>query len=231
MAYRKVPRMKTLRKKYRSLKKRNTPAAAGYKALKIVKKMQRAIEYKHNDYPTVADDLLGIGISYNLLDGLQKGDNSYQRTGDIIKLARAHINLTVAFPTGSEPINLSRTFRIMLVRGIRENTVKPEMSISASGTKGVLDNTNVPTIVSRKALDNIRDTKIIYDKIFTLTPGQATKKEIRWNFKLGWLTRFGTGASNINVPEDGGLYLMACEDFNNGDLLITLNTRVTFSDD
>jgi len=225
-------RKRTFKRKIkRTFKKRGFKNGnAGVKALAMVKKLARAVEYKHNDYPTLADDLLGVGISYNLLDSLQKGDNSYQRTGDIIKLARAHIDLSVHFPYGSEPQNLSRTFRLMLVRGIRENTVKPEMSISASGSKGVLDNTSVPTIISRKALDNMRDTKIIYDKIYTLTPGQATKKEIRWNFKLGWLTRFGTGSGNINVPEDGGLYLMACADFNNGDLLLTVNTRIIFSD-
>jgi len=222
---------KTYRSK-RTFKKRKAykGVAAGVKALQIVRKMQNAVEYKHNDYPSMADDLVGTGTSYNLLDTLQKGDNSFQRTGDIIKLARASILLTVAFPTGETLPAQSRSFRIMLVRGIRENTVKPEMAISSSASKGVLDNTNAPVVLSRKALDNMRDTKILFDKVYTLTPGQVTKKELRYNFKLGWLTRFGTGSSNINVPEDGGLYLMCCEDFNNGDLLISLNTRVTFSD-
>lgn len=197
------------------------------KALKIAKGIQKGIEYKYVDYPLLADDIYSNGLSYSLLAGLAKGDTALTRTGDTIKLARAHINLTCHIPVGSVATN-TRTFRVMLVRGIRENQVKPEMAITASASKGVLDDSVVPLILCRKAVNNMRDTKILFDKIYTLTPGQRTKYEFRWNFKLDWVCRFGSDSANL--PEDGGLYLMLCEDYNNGDILCNMNHRITYSD-
>jgi len=216
------------RKNKRVFKKKYTGVAAGVKALKIVRSMQKAIEYKHNDYPIIADDVAATGMCYPLIEAIAKGDNKNNRTADLIKLARAHIYCSVHLPVGSAE-TLSRSFRVMLVRGIRENGSIPVMAYPADLARGVLDSTTVPLIIARKALDNMRNTKTLFDKVYTITPGQKTKFEFRWNFKLGWNARFQTGTSNL--LEDGGLYLLVCADYNSGDMLIDMNHRITFSDD
>lgn len=214
--------------KKRTFKKRGFRKNPGAIALKIVKRMQKAIEYKNADYPLVADDIPSTGICYPLLEAIAKGDNKTQRTADLIKVARAHIYLSCFLPSGGVGTD-TRSFRVMLVRGIRENASVPVLSYTADTARGILDDTAMPLIIARKALDNMRNTKILYDKVYTLTRGQITKREFRWNFKLGWNTRYQTGTSNL--VEDGGLYLLLCADYNNGDILVNMNNRITFSDD
>jgi len=222
----------TYKKKGRYVKKttyKKKGLSDGTKALRIAKSLLKAVEYKHTDYPLVADDVSVTGVTYPLVENLSKGLNAFERIGDNIKLARAHIDFTVYFPTGGSPPPDTRTFRVLLCRGIRENSVPPTMTTGVSPSKGVLDTSTVGAVIARKSLDNIRDTKILLDKVYTLTPGQATKKEFRWNFKCGWTTKYATGTSN--KVEDGGLYLMLAADFNSGDMLVTMNNRITYSDD
>lgn len=210
-----------------------TAKNSGQKALAIVKAMQQAINYKHNDYIFQADDVVVDGICYPLTDMITQGVGEYQRVGDSIRLAHTHINLTVHLPTSFTQQN-TRSFRVVLVRGITENGTIPIMSLSADGARGVFDDTTSSLILARKADNNMRDTKIIFDKVYTLTPGQVTKREFRWDFKLGWEQSFTTTNSTtvtpLNTTQNGGIYLMMCADFNNGDILCNLNARTTFSD-
>lgn len=208
-------------------KKQPKSASAGVQALRIVKSIQKAIEYKHTDYPIPADAIGNVGISYPLVDLLLKGDNATQRTGNTIKLARAHINCTVRLATSSTE-TFTRSFRIILCRGIRENGSVPVVSYTSSATRGVLDDTSTDLILARKALNNMRDTKFLYDKTYTLSPGTVTSREFKWNFPLHWITTFKEDASGST--EDGGLYLMFAQDIIGQDIIVNLNSRVTFSD-
>jgi len=223
---------KIVRKTKKAYRKKATPAySAGVKALAMVKKMQKAVEYKHTDYRFVADDVSASGFTYPLLENLPKGVNSNNRTGDKIKLARAHIWFSVGLPTGGSPGPDTRTFRVMVVRGIRENGLIPTMGTTASATRGILDDSAVSLVLARKDLDNMRDTKILLDKVYTLTPGQMTKREFRWNFKLGWTATYQEVGTAPEKTEDGGLFVLLAADYNNGDILVSMNSRITYSDD
>lgn len=228
MAFRRKNVRKSFRKKFRARGKKSD--SAGAKALRIVKSLQKKVEYKYYDYNIEADELYSTGQCYPLLEALAKGDNSNQRTGDIISLARAHIYLSCFLPSGGSGDVNTQSFRVMIVRGIRENGLVPVMSYVADANRGILDDTTSPLTLSRKAVDNMRNTKIIYDKIFSLTVGQKTRLEFRWNFKLKWNARYQKGTSGL--LEDGGLYLLLAQTTSgSGNILCNMNHRITFSDD
>lgn len=228
MAYTKK---RTTKKKYTKPTAKNS----GQKALAIVRSMQQAINYKHNDYILPPDDASMYGLTYPLLEGVTKGPAEFQRIGDTIKLARVDIRFSVKIPSGV--VNQSaRSFRVVLLRGITENGLLPVMSEAASGPLGVFDDTgaNPNLLHSRKSLNNMRDTKILIDKVYTLTPGSHTKREFHWNFPLHWKCQYttqSTPTATNDLVQDGGLYFMWCDDTNgNEDLIIEFNARTTFSD-
>jgi len=219
--------MRKIKRKYRAVKKGNKSTSVAYRALKLAKSIQKGIEYKYADYPLVADDLAANGTCYSLVTGLAKGDTVLNRTGDTIKLARAHLDFTVHLPVGSTATN-TRTFRILVVRGKREDGVNYAPGLTTSASRGILDDSVMPLILARKAVNNSRDSIIMFDRTYTLTPGQKTKYEFRWKFKLGWVCRYSSDTANL--VEDGGLYLITIADYNNGDILTNFNHRITYSD-
>jgi len=221
--------MKRFKKKYRKATRGNKSTSVAYTALRIAKKLQRKIEYKHHDYKINAfEDIIALGSTYPLIEGIGEAVGNNDRIGTEINLARAHINLDIAMNSTTSALQVSRNFRVVLCRGIRENSTVPIMAYSTDAVRGVYDDVDTTVLMARKADNNIRDTKILCDKVFTLTPGQSTVKQIRWNFKLGWKAQF---AENSELTENGGLFLMICSDFGpNGDMQVRMNHRITYSE-
>jgi len=210
-------------------KRKARGASAGVRALRAVKKIQRKVEYKYFDGAFGADEpLINGGTTFPLLTGLEQGVEAQNRVGLDVNLARLHIRGSIRIDSTSvAATGATQMYRIMIVRGIRENGNVPVMRTSTSPTLGVLEATgSIDTMYARKELNNMRDTKILYDKVLTLTPGQQTLRMINWNFKLGWKCQFKRGDTSV---EDGGLYLLMAGGVD-GALVARIDARVTFSE-
>lgn len=227
MAYKK----KVYKKKYtKKSKPASSATATANKALAIAKSLQKKVEYKHHDLVFAADeDVDPSGTTLPLLEAISQGTSNATRVGTEITVARLRGEINVAM---NAPETAPGTFyyRLMLVRGIRDNNLVPTMGTSVSAERGVLEN-NVPyaspLILAKKSDNNMRDTKILYDKTFPLTPGQMTSRIHRWNFKLGWKTQYKEGDTSV---ENGGLYFLICSDTTGGNIIHRVNLRTTFSE-
>jgi len=223
MAVRKFKKFK------RTFKRKFKKQSLALKAYKIAKSLKRKIEWKHYDYPITGDAIDTTGTTYPLLEGLGKEVNANARIGDFINLGRLHITGSVNL-TSTAPINVGTAYRIIVCKGIRENQQLPVMTTNISTSLGVLDTTGgVAPIYARKYIPNIRDTKIIYDRVFVINPQSNTRKDFKWNFNVRGKTQYDAGGANL--VEDGGLYLMIMSDNGGINAQIRMICRTTFCDE
>jgi len=202
--------------------------SAGVRALKIAKSLQRKIEWKHYDYDIGSDGIDTTGQTYPLLEGLGQEVGATKRIGDFINLGRLHISGSIML-NSTAPVNVGTQYRVLVLKGINENNQIPLMGAATSLSLGVLDNSGVSQLMyARKYVPNIRDTKIIFDKLYTINPQSNTRKDFRWNFNVKGKTQYILGGAN--TVENGGLYLMVCTDNNSIAASIRFRARTTFSD-
>lgn len=226
----KLPRYKKQIKRKRTAAKPASTAAKATKALALVRQIQRKVEYKHIDYNISANGIDTTGSDvYPLMQDLSKEVNANTRIGDEVSPARLHLTGSI-WLNSTTPQNTSTVYRLVLIKGVRENNAIPVMGAASSAALGVFDNTNSAALIyARKYLPNIRDSVIIYDKLFTIDPSSSTRRMFKWNFKLSGKTRYVAGGAN--TTEDGGYFLLCCTDNNSLAANISFNSRITFSDD
>lgn len=217
------------------------------KALKMVKKVMKKIEYKHEEYVRGFDapqKIDSLGNIFNITSNIDRGSNIHQRIGDKITLARlsGRMRFQLSKLTGSNPDGYlpTRTYRIVVFRGIRENGTLYYPSISQSAEMGILNDLhgeeNMLPIACRKDDTNIRRTKFLFDKTYTLGGGKDTQRIHNFNFKTSWTTQY-THDSGEDLIADGGLYIMVISDTdgvgtgnNENAIFIDMNMRMSFTD-
>lgn len=223
---RKIGRRRTFRGKRKGGIRRGM--SAGVKALKIAKSLQRKIEWKHVDYSITSDSIDTIGNTYPLLEGVSKEVGDTNRIGDQINIGRISLHGSITL-TSTAPINVGTLYRVSLVKGIRENATIPVMGANSSASLGVWDNTgSMPLVNARKYVPNIRNTKVLYDKVYSINPGSNVQKRFDLDINAKGKVFYTLGGDNL--VKDGGYYLMIASNNGSVNAAVTFTARSTFND-
>jgi len=208
MAFKKY--VKKGKKAYKFAKKHQGTAE---KALALGMKLKRMInvEYKFYDI-SAAPTVSNTGTVYNLFSPTQ-GDGVTQRDGDSVKVlslsGRIHMLMNAAASAS--------LMRVIIFRGKQENAV-------SYTTTDILQNASI--LNPKNDSEKFR-SKILYDKIFTLTTGDRTRNQPgNWYFRLNGHVNFVNGATTV---ENGGIYmlLISNEAVNTPTFSYYLRTRYT----
>lgn len=175
------------------------------KALKLAKKVARMVnvEYKflENNFVVNPDS----GGSVTALCEIPEGDGESAREGKSVKpirvSGRCYIDMN---PTASTTL-----FRMIIFRGKHEraNPFGPQ----GAGPYDILDDDAVAPL-ARKNHDNRFDTKILFDRLFTLSTSGTRSKVFDINVKLFGHLNFTSEQPNGTDIDDGGIYLLICSD-------------------
>lgn len=225
-----------------------TAQATANRALAIAKKIRGNIEYKHEEYTLGFDAPYKVNSDGNIaamLSNIDRGDTIHQRVGDYISLARlsGRVRFMLSKLAGTNPDGYlpTRSYRIIIFRGIRENGVPFYTTTSQSTESGILYDgpqgaQALLPIVCRKDDTNMRRTKFLFDKTYTLGGGKDTQRIHNFNFPVRWKAQF-THDSGEDLVADGGLYMMFLTDTDGvgsgnaeNAIFMDLNMRVTYSD-
>lgn len=191
------------------------PADYAMAAFQGVKQIYRMIntEYK------VLDNTITTAVSntgtINSLDVIAVGDNVSNRDSISIR----PINLTIRWKCTRHATATNTLLRINILRGKGENGVALTIPDVYPG--------NGP--IQPKTYDKRFKTQVLWEKLFQFQPdktGISGKAVI----KLSGHVTYATGTTNGTVKEDGGLYLVAQSDEATNTPTMSVNYRLTFTD-
>lgn len=210
---------RTFKKAYRKGKKAYRFAKAhqseAKQALALAKKVARMVnvEYKY-DLTNYASTVPWTGLTQNLCNPAQ-GDGMTNRDGDSLKLARVSGRLNCQIHASAT----ATTVRLILFRGKNTNGTDPapgDILVTGSGLM----------FQNPKREDNKFSTKILYDKMYTLTQDRKLIN-FNWNFKLYGHVKFEPGSA---VVQDGGLYLLIISNEQTNVPTLNYSLKTTFTD-
>jgi len=180
-------------------KHRNTAV----KALKLASKVARMVnvEYKAHEINTVNNYDIG-GEVLSLTNGIAQGDGYNTRDGISIKpmrlSGRCYVEMNVSAPT--------TLFRCIVFRGKNE---KGEIYTPQGNSQlDILDPDAIGPL-ARKNRDNRFGTKILYDKLFTLSQSGTRAKVLDLNIRLDGHVNYENTTTDV---DNGGLYILLISD-------------------
>lgn len=219
MPYRKYNRPYRRRRYYRKPPQkpmRYKVADTAYKAYVMGRKAMRIINSEvkvSNTSSSYSPSSTGAVVD---LSSVAQGDTDNTRDGDSIK----PLNLTMRglISADASVTNNGATFvRVVVVRAKHERGTSPTWA-SVFGSASTL---------AAKDHDNRFETKILYDRLFSLDANKGSTLTFNKIIKLDGHIQFDGGASTIR---NGGIYLMHMSNVATNLPSLNVNTRLSFVD-
>lgn len=223
-----MPRKYYKKRRFRKNKKPTTTqdlvtmAKVGYR---LGKKAIRMINSEVKFY-----DVQGTNVSFSStgtvlqLCNPSTGDGDNARDGSSIKPARLTLRMNWSSNTTD---TTPQRVRLVLFRGKMEKSSTPTISTILQ------DTSQYDAIVSPKNWDTKFETKILYDRSFSLTPDAGADQQyklIRLNKKLFGHIKFATDDTAGTDIENGGLYMLVVSDEVTNPPTCTYYSRCTYYD-
>lgn len=147
------------------------------------------------------------------------GIGSYgERVGEQLRAKSIHIRGSITPGTSA---SFDVFARVMLIKCPQRFT--PDINAAGSSDQAVLESGNASTCVySPVAFDNREHFKVLYDKVFKVSPTQLSggTKFFKINKRLGHNVRFEEG--DTTTPESGQVYLCVTSDVPTGNEVPTI---------
>lgn len=226
MAYAKVNKRK--QRKSNKMVKRSTGSkidralGTAIKAAKLASMVYKVVnaEEKYHDHTLTAANLTDSGAVANLTAISQEttAASDTVREGDSIRPQRLEMRVRM---TRSTTVGGAAACRLILFRYKNERGSVPT----------VTDILESASVVSPKKHDDRFESKVLFDKLFTMNPGLAgtgnMNKVFDLRFKLdGHVNYEGTNT----IPNNGGLYLLYISDQSSAYPTILMTSRLIYTD-
>lgn len=205
--------MPAKRKYYK--KRGQTAMQKATKALAIVQKQKRAVEWKYHDRLVTSTNITQLG-TVNTLTFVPQGDTNQTRDGD--KLQARHLSIRGTLTSNGS--KSTAKVRLIVFRANKENASNLLQS-------EILDN-NDPN--SHKSWSDRFRTKTLLDRTYDLNQqvsGTLVLKSFNFNIKLNDPINFTAGTTAI---ENGGIYMMYLSDTVVNMPTIIYQSRLLFTD-
>lgn len=192
------------------VKKQPTAKQIAYRALKAAQRSEKKKEVKHNAV-TVADTTPDSTGSIEELSVLSAGDSNNNREGDVV------------FPT-------SLRFRGRLVKNASATTTQVRMLIFQwlSEAPGAVSDILVSTSVqSFKSENNRYQSRILYDRVFTLDSASKDSMFIQKTIKLKGMIAYPQSSSAANR---NGIWVLLLSNEATNVPTLNLESRLYFKD-
>lgn len=228
MAYKKTYK-RTTKKAYKK-PMRYKVADAAMTALKIAKSVKRLVNVEmkacETNFPDVGIDSTGLVLS---LATIPKGDDANERDGISVKPMRVSGRLYVDMNINDGSV-FATLFRMIIFRGKQEHS--NPYDVQGTGQYDILD-PDTKACLARKNRDNRFGTKVLYDKLITLSAVGKNAQICDINIKTFGHINYDGGADGdlgLNI-DDGGIYILFVSD-KTGDAkpIVTGQLTVTYSD-
>jgi len=190
-------------------------ASTAYSAMKLATKLARFVntEFKYHDYND-SNPVINTASVQDGLNVIQQNVTGTGRTGDSIKPMR----LSGRFMFTKHPTPDASTVRFIIFRGKQEDQDVPTGN-------DILEEPS--DILSPKSYDDRFRTKVLYDRLITLTTDRPV---VHFNINIKLFGHITYNAASDDV-EDGGVYYLFLSDMATGSgPTATFYSRMTYVD-
>jgi len=204
--------------KRRYSRRKLTTGQAARIALRGVNRIKKSVELKKFDFFKGASNITSGGFVDQICD-IARESTSTTRIGDVVYAKGLTLKGSLQQDFGaSYPV---QRVRCVIFRGRQENeqTVNVATIFAVSG------------INQSKTFDKRFKTKVLYDKIHTMTDGTSTGRQINVHVPINMPIRYDSSDASGATIEDGGIYVLwIAEDGLSDPPQVNYFTRLTYTD-
>lgn len=216
MAYRKTYRKRRTFKKKGWGKKVLGYAGTAVKALAIAKKVADMVNTEYKAQQVTISDTPNTTGSVTTLSLMSQGIAEHERVGDSVKLQRYSGRMSFTQHASAT----STIVRMIIFQGKQERG-------NPYNIGEIIYNGSSTSVISPKNYDQRFNTKIMFDKTYTLSKQGTTVKMLDLNLPLNWHLEYEDNTTSIF---NGGLYMVLISNEATNTPTVKGELRLTYTD-